>query len=164
VISGLRTFFPFHRTSLVTGLPPDAVRERLAGLLHRGPWFARPIRGNPGEKPFRGTVEPTTFTIQPRSPRRTSFIPVILGTIEPSGAGSRVTLEMRLPLLLLAYLLLLGSGACFVAVVVVATRGAPGLDAVGIPLIMLLIAGPSFRYEANRAIEILLRELTATEG
>jgi hypothetical protein len=97
----LKWLVPWHRFTVDSPLPPRAALERLAREVGSGGnWFGF---GGDG-KPFRGNVERDGFQVTRVIGYRNSFLPVVSGTVEPRGSGSRVRVEMRLHGFVMAFL------------------------------------------------------------
>jgi hypothetical protein len=158
--------FPYRRLTLETSAPVVHVLKRIEQDVEpRKLWrFSRVHRD------FEGVVLRSNFKITRIIHYRNSFLPVMVGTVQPRlQGGTRVEITMRLNRAIAAIMMLWAG----VAVAVLLYRGllASGaqrgnsLGALGFALAMAcfayIICAGGFNFEARRAIDILTGILKA---
>jgi hypothetical protein len=157
------TPWPWHAFAVDGDMPPD-----LASVLVASQVGPRALFFATHGKPFSGTVTDRGFVITRVIRYNNSFLPVVIGTIEPQGAGSRIRVRMRLSLYA-AVFMAVWMGLVSVALVgfVVAFAIEPeGKDPIAIlaPLAMFAFGWAmttfGFWFEAGKQ-ERMLREMFA---
>jgi hypothetical protein len=155
---------PPRRFTIETPLTPDEVYKRLTGVVGPRspmylPYFART------NKLFAGNVTPREFKIMRVIRLGNGSLPVILGTIEPTGSGARVTIMVRLMRYASIFMMVwLAVGAFFI---MVALFGAlRGQLKAAVPVLLFgavimalgfIVMSAAFSFEARRA-RMLLEE------
>ena len=93
---------PYDSFQLVVGEPLSLVQERLAAHVEpRNFWN---FFGSSGDS-FVGKVEGNSFKICRDISYRNSFLPIMCGTLEPHPSGTKISVRMRLHLLVMAFLI-----------------------------------------------------------
>jgi hypothetical protein len=90
---------PYRKLDLLSPLCPADVAAALSRQVEPKQW----IRFRTSRR-FEGTVTGTTFDIARIISYRNSFVPRIHGTIAAEGGGSRISVSMRLHVVVLAFL------------------------------------------------------------
>ena len=81
--------FPRKKFIIETAISPDVVLERINDVTEPKKLFG-------SSKYFSGSISSSNFKISKNISYRNSFLPVIVGNVEPSSKGSNVTVTMRL--------------------------------------------------------------------
>ena len=148
---------PYRKLELYSPMPAATVAQVLGDSVEPTNWF----RVGGGMRPFEGAVTPPTFEIRRVISYRNSFLPKIRGTITPDGAGSRISITMRLPLAVAIFMTVWLGGACFGAFAS-ATVGVsdpvallPALIPIGMLLFGSVLTLGAFSVEARKAESLL---------
>ncbi len=91
---------PSESCVISVATPLHTVVERLQSLVEPKKWF----RFSRKHRPFEGTVGETGFSIQRIIHYRNSFLPQIVGSLEPQAGGTLVTLRFCLHPMVLAFM------------------------------------------------------------
>jgi hypothetical protein len=111
---------PLYRFQVDALLSPGEAMRRLQSLVHPDPGLLRSASGWFGPRvddamPFVGRIEGNVFRIHRRIRYRNSFLPQVLGVVNATPKGTRLSLTMYLHLLvalfILAWLSWVGMGA-----------------------------------------------------
>lgn len=156
--------WPRHIFSIDTRLPQMEASARLASQVEPPRW----LRLGGGDKPFQGEFYGRHFSITRIIRYRNSFLPVVTGSVEPSGAGSRVQVHMRMQVFVMAFLVVWIIAAIAMGIGIASEVAAHSVDYD--PLLLLVPVGMiafvaamslgGFWFEANKQ-ERMLRELFA---
>lgn len=93
---------PYDSFKLLVDEPISQVQERLAAHVEpRNFWNLFGSSGNS----FVGKIEGNSFKICRDISYRNSFLPVMCGTLEPHPSGTKISVRMRLHLLVMAFLI-----------------------------------------------------------
>jgi hypothetical protein len=93
---------PYDSFQLVVDEPISQVQERLAAHVEpRNFWNFFGSSGNS----FVGKIEGNSFKICRDISYRNSFLPIMCGTLEPHPSGTKISVRMRLHLLVMAFLI-----------------------------------------------------------
>ncbi len=161
--------FPFRRITLESSLPVVYVLKRVEQAVEpRRLWrFSRVHRD------FEGMVSRSTFKITRIIHYRNSFLPIIVGKVQPRlEGGTRVEITMRLnravaafmilwagaPLAILVYFLFFVGGS--------ARANAGGALAISFGMVCFgyLICAGGFNFEARRARDLLIKIVSHDEN
>lgn len=116
---------PVRVVPLASDLPPGALAEQLRGVV-----------GNRADAPFAGAVTADGFEITRMKEFRSTVMPSVRGAFYAASGGTRVSLRLRPPLTVIAFMgIWLGFLAALAAVIVAAQAHGGGL------LLLLVPAG-----------------------
>ena len=150
----MKWLLPWHRFTIDSPYPPDTAAAMLASQVGPGGvlFFAR------GDKPFCGEVSGSTFKVMRVIRYRNSFLPVVSGTLEPRGAGTRVHVRLRLHAWVMAFIVF------FLAIVWGHARPSEGcLFELGMSAFLVAMTLGGFWFEATKQ-EPMLRAIFAPDG
>lgn len=147
---------PYDKFQFIVNAPISEVRERLAD--HVEPRSFWNIFAGGGNSDFIGKIENDSFKIHRNISYRNSFLPNICGSLEPHPLGTKVSIRMRLHLLVIAFLIF------WIFQAVKFTLPFSGIIWADIGQLVFLVGAPllmtylAFWFEAKKA-KIILEEL-----
>lgn len=152
---------PYRTRSYTVASTPEVVTaELMTHVSEREPLSFKRV-----STPFRGVVEGRTFKFSREINYRNSFLPVVVGSVKRAGAGSEVSIVLRLHYFVIGFLGMWFSSLLFglsLMLFGVQTRS-PAQIAIpcGMLLFAVLLTTVPFKIEADKA-ERLLSEIFAT--
>lgn len=151
--------FPYDRFDIASPLPAAELCARLAHVVEPKP------RGRSGrdERTFTGRVEGNQFRIWRVIEYHNSFLPTIVGTVEPTPAGSRLRGTMSLNPLAGILLTMWVLGMVFWAMQALSDPSDSRLAPVGMLLFGWILSAGFFTLESQAAHE-RLREIAAASS
>lgn len=155
----MRRLIPYRALRFVVPAAPDDVVSRLRERVSDTSVFFPRDAG----EPFRGRVDAQGFKIQHQIRYKSSFLPVIVGRIAPTPAGSEVGVVMRLNHFVALFMVVFFGGLLADAIrklVFTNTSPGPALLIMAVLLLAVFLLLLTFKSEADRA-ERLLTELFA---
>ncbi|HWR98687.1 MAG TPA: hypothetical protein VN317_09735 [Candidatus Methanoperedens sp.] len=149
---------PLRTIALASDLPPATLLDLL-----------RQAVGAESEQPFSGRVADAGFVITRLRAFRSTFMPVLRGTVDPGpGGGSRVRVRLAPPGVVVAFMAIwLGFLAAVAAMLVAAAKADPGrsllplLAPAGLAGLSWHVMTSVFAADARWAVEHLLERLPA---
>jgi len=154
---------PYDTIDLVVNEPLEQARIRLMNNV--GPGSLRAVFSSAEERPFSGKVEATKFKIYRKIQYRNSFLPILNGTLEQHLSGTRISVRMRMHLLVIAFLAVwIGTSISF-AMPFTAVAFWVEIGQAGIMIgAALLMTYAGFWYEAKRSKKAFLEIFAGTEA
>lgn len=154
---GVRMLLPYRRFEIHSPHSAEQAERIVAAAVEAPRWF----RFGSGARPFEGKVGGAVFAFRRIIRYRNSFLPEISGRIASQGSGSRVSITMRLNVVVAAFLLVWFGGVLVgaVAMTFAVADGSASPALVLVPIGMLLfgwaLTAGSFAVEAKKATELL---------
>jgi hypothetical protein len=148
---------PFERFALETHLPMAEVVRRMREVVEPRRWW----RVGPCARPLEGEVGDQSFEISRIITYLNLFVPQVIGRLEPTRQGTRVTATLRVHLGIAVVMALWLLMALFIAVVGVLLHQeplGPKLVPLGVFGFGWLTGAGSFTFEAHR-VRVLLERL-----
>lgn len=131
---------PYEDYQLITRLPDKEVVKLISQQIEPTPASqSSPSKRGNNRKPYEGEISGNIFKIIRIIRYRNSFVPMIFGTIEKQGEGTRIRVQMRiLPLATLFIALLSGVILIMgISFLVIGLHDQSFLPALVVPLMML---------------------------
>jgi hypothetical protein len=155
-----RELMPYRTVTIETPLAMDEALASLATLIQpkRGLWST--LRSGLGAsngrtEPFEGTIGRRRFKIMRVIGYRNSFLPVIVGSVEPTASGCRVRLVMRLHAFVATFMLLWMAMPVFVTLRALAEGHGSVWPAAIFPILGSAVVLIGFLPESSKAARLI---------
>jgi len=155
------------RFTMKTTLTPEQVRAALEAKVLAGPLLSFELGPRGGDpKQFRGELRDTGFTLVRRAVGRSSFAPIVTGTVRAVDGGSEVEVKLALPAqvtLFVAAWTLVAAGVLlwFIASLPPEAPLAPALALLPLPILAPAVGWLVFNHEVRVATAFLRATLPA---
>lgn len=166
----IKKFLPFENITYQSRLDSDQILSRLSKVVEPKKTFRmKGIFSSGDHKPYEGTIEGNTFSINRIINYRNSFLPRIEGTIEKDLRGSNVVVKMRLHafIFIFAFFWLGAVGIGCMVVLFSLWNNEPIEPVAFVPFAMILffyvLVTGAFKYESIKSKKYLA-ELFAAEN
>jgi len=161
-------YLPFEKYIFETSLSPEEVFKRISENIEPERTFRFQMLGNNYNKPYEGKIEGRNFRLKRLISYRNSFLPVLIGTVEPTLNTTYIKFRMRLIHFVLGFMILWMTIIFIVTISMLLMGLSNGFKPpMLIPAVMLafgyLLTTLAFKYESKKYLAFIVDLLELEE-